>query len=137
MTETRIAKLPLGTGWLGVVALPQRTGKNESDLMAAVVCWRHRPISNTDGSSRDVEGRWPVVAVAALRLLRNGGRVLALGVRGRGRSVMALLRLMVDAGADAVLGLQRLPPVRPCIAEALTQQHWATTGAPRQMSRHG
>ena len=47
---------------------------------------------------------------------------------GCGRSGMAALRLMVEAGEDADEALERLRAVRPCAVETDAQLRWARAG---------
>ena len=66
------------------------------------------------------------------RALDGGGRVLAHCYGGCGRSGMALLRLMVEAGEDVDTALARLRSVRPCAVETTAQQAWAALGSSRK-----
>lgn len=66
---------------------------------------------------------WDAVEADALVVLRKGGRVLIHCKGGCGRSGMAVLRLMEQAGERD--GLQRLRAVRPCAVETEAQLDWA------------
>lgn len=67
---------------------------------------------------------WSGVEADALQILCQGGRILVHCKGGCGRSGMAVLRLMLQAGeADA---LARLRAVRPCAVETDEQLDWAT-----------
>ena len=76
-----------------------------------------------------MEAAWPEVSALAAGILSSGGGVLAHCYGGCGRSGMAVLRLMVEAGEDAQAALIRLRAVRPCAVETEAQLAWAT--APR------
>jgi len=57
--------------------------------------------------------------------LQTGGSVLVHCKGGCGRSGMAALRLMVEAGEDPHLAFARLRDVRPCAVETEAQLAWA------------
>ena len=46
-------------------------------------------------------------------------------IGGCGRSGMAVLRLMIEAGEDAETALARLRTIRPCAIETDAQMAWA------------
>lgn len=96
-----------------------------SDLETAGVVWRHLPIPDFGAPPQDVAAAWPEVSAEAHGILEGGGRVLAHCFGGCGRSGMALMRLMVEAGEDADPALVRLRDVRPCAVEMPAQQAWA------------
>ncbi|MXQ08457.1 protein phosphatase [Alphaproteobacteria bacterium GH1-50] len=95
------------------------------DLAAADLQWRHLPIPDFGAPPPEVQKRWPEVSAEAHEILAAGGRVLAHCYGGCGRSGMALMRLMVEAGEDADPALARLRDVRPCAVEMPDQQAWA------------
>ena len=99
-----------------------------ADLEAAGVIWHHLPIPDMGAPPPETEARWPDASAAAHDLLKRGGRVLAHCYGGCGRSGMALVRLMVEAGEEAEAALQRLRRVRPCAVETPEQLDWAARG---------
>jgi hypothetical protein len=96
-----------------------------ADLEASGVAWRHLPIPDYGAPPPKTDVLWPEVSGEAHALLADGGRVLAHCYGGCGRSGMALLRLMVEAGDDADPALARLRDVRPCAVETGAQMAWA------------
>ena len=100
-----------------------------SDLEAAGVAWSHLPIPDMGAPPPDTQALWPEASSAALTFLKAEGRVLAHCYGGCGRSGMALMRLMVEAGEDAETALARLRLVRPCAVETRAQMDWAAEGA--------
>ncbi|WP_420395951.1 protein phosphatase [Nioella sp.] len=94
------------------------------DLMQAGVRWVHLPVEDFGIPSDEVEAIWPDLGP----VLARGGRVLAHCYGGCGRSGMALLRLMVEAGEDGPDALRRLRRVRPCAVETDAQRVWAFAG---------
>jgi len=106
-----------------------RSGAEEfgQDLKAAAVVWRHLPIVDFGAPSAETSALWPVASKQAHAILKAGGRVFAHCYGGCGRSGMALMRLMVEAGEDADPALARLRDVRPCAVETEAQKAWAAT----------
>lgn len=96
-----------------------------ADLEAAGVQWHHLPIADFGAPEDETNSRWPGVSELAHSELQKGGKVLAHCYGGCGRSGMALMRLMVEAGEDADPALARLRDVRPCAVEAEEQRAWA------------
>ncbi|MEQ9014723.1 MAG: protein phosphatase [Roseovarius confluentis] len=95
------------------------------DLAAAGVNWHHLPIPDFGAPPPETAALWPETSAAAHEVLAIGGRVLAHCYGGCGRSGMALMRLMVEAGEDAEHALARLRDARPCAVEAEEQRAWA------------
>ena len=95
------------------------------DLAEAGIAWRHLPIADFGAPPEEVAAAWPDVSREAHGILDGGGKVLAHCFGGCGRSGMALMRLMVEAGEDAEKALARLREVRPCAVEMPGQQAWA------------
>lgn len=95
------------------------------DLVSAGVEWRHLPIPDFGAPPPETAAQWPGASQAAHDVLSAGGRVLAHCFGGCGRSGMALMRLMVEAGEDADHALARLRGVRPCAVEREAQRAWA------------
>ena len=102
------------------------------ELEAAGVLWRHLPVTDLGAPSPETRALWPEASEVAHRTLDGGGRVLAHCFGGCGRSGMALLRLMVEAGEDVNAALARLRSVRPCAVETAAQQAWAALGSDRE-----
>ena len=96
-----------------------------ADLAAAGVDWRHLPIPDFGAPPPETDALWPVVSIAAHEHLTGGGRVFAHCYGGCGRSGMALLRLLIEAGEDVDPALERLRNVRPCAVETDAQRAWA------------
>lgn len=97
-----------------------------TDLNAAGVLWRHLPIADFGAPEDETNALWPEVSKLAHAELDKGGKVLAHCYGGCGRSGMALMRLMVEAGEDADPALERLRDVRACAVEAEEQRAWAS-----------
>lgn len=97
-----------------------------ADLAAAGIKWRHLPIADFGAPEETTNALWPEVSDLAHAELDKGGKVLAHCYGGCGRSGMALMRLMVEAGEDSDPALARLRDVRPCAVEAAEQRAWAS-----------
>jgi hypothetical protein len=95
------------------------------DLAALGVKWRHLPIIDLAAPPEDTAAMWIDVSVAAHKILDGGGKVLAHCFGGCGRSGMAVLRLLIEAGEDADPALARLRDARPCAVETEGQRAWA------------
>jgi len=95
-------------------------------LQARGVGWRHLPIEDFGAPRGETLALWPEAATAAREVLAGGGRVLAHCHGGCGRSGMAVLRLMIDAGEAPEAALLRLRAARPCAVETEAQMAWAT-----------
>jgi hypothetical protein len=104
-------------------------------LTEAGIAWRHLPVSDFRAPCASVAAHWPGVSADARQVLAAGGRVLVHCYGGCGRSGMALVRLMVEAGEAPDAALARLRAVRPCAVETAAQFGWAGSGAlhPEQM----
>lgn len=100
-------------------------GEFGRDLQTTGVRWRHLPIKDFGAPPPEIVALWPDISAEAHGILEDGGRVLAHCFGGCGRSGMALMRLMVEAGEDAGPALERLRDVRPCAVEMPAQQAWA------------
>lgn len=115
LTMTTEAELEAG----GAERLP-------GDLSVAGVLWRHLPVGDFGTPSASVAALWAQVSAEAQAVLARGGGVLAHCYGGCGRSGMALLRLMVEAGESPSAALERLRRARPCAVETPGQLAWAT-----------
>ena len=113
LTMTTLAEMaPVGAGRLG------------QDLRNAGVEWHHLPVPDFGVPPEQVQAGWPDLR----DVMAGGGRVLAHCFGGCGRSGMALLRLMVEAGEPGSDALARLRAVRPCAVETDAQRDWAFAG---------
>jgi hypothetical protein len=99
------------------------------DLAHADLRWWHIPVADFGADSPALREIWPKAAQVALAALGTGGRVLIHCQGGCGRSGMAVLRLMVEAGEPGVAALGRLRAVRPCAVETEAQRGWALGAA--------
>ena len=95
------------------------------DLGRAGIGWLHLPVADFAVPDAAAMALWPDVAGQVFAVLQGGGRVLVHCMGGCGRSGMAVLRLMVEAGEDPVSALARLRAVRPCAVETDAQYQWA------------
>jgi protein-tyrosine phosphatase len=104
-----------------------RTGASGlgGDLAAAGIGWVHLPVTDFGAPDDAIAANWSAVSDRAHAILSDGGKVLAHCFGGCGRSGMALLRLMVEAGEDADPALARLRDARPCAVETEGQRAWA------------
>jgi protein-tyrosine phosphatase len=118
---------------VSLTCLPEMAATGAADLGRDVVGlgarWVHVP--TPDYGVPDVAGNaiWRKAAPMVLSALRGGGRVLIHCRGGCGRSGMAALRLMVEAGEPGEAALARLRGVRPCAVETDAQMRWALQGA--------
>ncbi len=101
-----------------------RLGQDMQDRGAR---WMHLPVPDFSVPGPEVNALWPDVSRFARHALQGGGRVLIHCMGGCGRSGMAALRLMVDAGEKPAVALEHLRRVRPCAVETEAQLKWATT----------
>lgn len=97
------------------------------DLQDRGTRWFHLPIEDFGAPTPEVAEAWHVAAKPALDAVQGGGRVLIHCNGGCGRSGMAVLRLMVEAGEAPDAALARLRTVRPCAVETNAQLAWATS----------
>ena len=98
------------------------------DLRNAGVNWAHLPVSDFGAPPDKTSALWPANAALAHGIIAGGGRVLAHCHGGCGRSGMALLRLMVEAGENPEVALTRLRKARACAVETDAQFAWAAAG---------
>ena len=97
------------------------------DLAAVGTLWRHLPIVDFGAPDSHVAAKWGEVSALGAGVLGQGGRILIHCFGGCGRSGMAALRLMVEAGEAPDVALERLRKARPCAVETDGQRTWATT----------
>ena len=100
-------------------------GDFATDLAAAGIQWRHLPIKDFGAPEDSTDQLWPEASRTAHDVLADSGKVLVHCFGGCGRSGMAVMRLMVEAGEDADPALERLRDVRPCAVEVEEQRTWA------------
>ena len=98
------------------------------DIPESGARWLHMPIKDYGTPDEAFMKTWADTSAAVLSALNGRGRVLIHCKGGCGRSGMLALRLMVEAGEDAVDALLRLRKVRPCAIETDAQLRWAVTG---------
>ena len=98
------------------------------DLDAAGIGWLHLPITDFGAPDAATAALWPKASAKARAVLASGGKVLIHCMGGCGRSGMAALRLMVEAGEEPSAALKRLRVVRPCAVEMPEQFEWASAG---------
>ena len=98
------------------------------DIPESGARWLHMPIVDYGTPDERFMEKWPDASAATLSALKGGGRVLIHCKGGCGRSGMLALRLMVEAGEEAVDALMRLRKIRPCAIETDAQLRWAVTG---------
>ena len=96
------------------------------DLAAHGIKWRHLPVWDFGADSPALREGWPRASAEAHRILHHGGKVLVHCMGGCGRSCMAVLRLMIEAGEVSDHALVRLRDVRPCAVETDDQRKWAS-----------
>ncbi|MCW1954960.1 protein-tyrosine phosphatase family protein [uncultured Lentibacter sp.] len=87
--------------------------------------WAHLPVADYGIPTLDALARWAGVSQMARAALNGGGRVIVHCKGGCGRSGMAALRLMIEAGEAPEAALKRLRAVRPCAVETAEQLAWA------------
>ncbi len=97
-----------------------------ADLLAVGIAWRHLPIVDLGAPDGQIVAQWGDVARMGVDALARGGKILVHCFAGCGRSGMAALRLMVDAGQDPQLALHTLRVARSCAVETDAQMVWAT-----------
>lgn len=112
----------------GAEELQGAAGALGDDLARAGIVWRHLPVADFAAQSVALMLDWPRVSAEAREVLAAGGRVLVHCRGGCGRSGMAVLRLMVEAGEAPEAALARLRAVRPCAVETAAQYDWAARG---------
>lgn len=100
----------------------------EADLLIAGVQWLHLPVPDLGAPPAETDALWKASASSAHSILAGGGRVLAHCFGGCGRSGMAILRLMVEAGEQPESALTRLRHARACAVETDDQFLWAAEG---------
>jgi hypothetical protein len=98
------------------------------DIQGMGARWAHLPVPDFGVPDRAEAKLWPDVSTAARAALSGGGRVLVHCKGGCGRSGMAVLRLMIEAGEEPQSALARLRKVRPCAVETEAQMQWALAG---------
>ncbi len=100
-------------------------GSLPDDLARAGIVWRNLPVTDFGVPDARTDRLWPEAGALARGVLAAGGRVLVHCMGGCGRSGMAALRLMVEAGETPDAALNRLRASRPCAVETDEQFKWA------------
>ncbi|WP_317055944.1 protein phosphatase [Roseovarius rhodophyticola] len=98
------------------------------DIQDSGTRWIHFPVEDLSIPAPEQIEDWHVASKTALSALQGGGRVLIHCFGGCGRSGMAALRLMIEAGDAAEDALNRLRAVRSCAVETDEQMAWALEG---------
>ena len=101
-------------------------GQLGADLGAHGIGWVHLPIRDFGAPTGVTLTAWPEASRRARSVLDQGGRVLVNCFGGCGRSGMAVVRVLVEAGEAPAAAVDRLRAVRPCAIETEAQLHWAT-----------
>ena len=99
-----------------------------ADLQDMGTRWMHVPVPDMGVPGPEAEEAWHMASNAALSALQGKGRVLIHCMGGCGRSGMAALRLMIEAGEAPGAALERLRAVRSCAVETPEQLDWANLG---------
>lgn len=102
-----------------------------TDIQTLGSRWAHLPVNDFGIPSAETVARWSDVSKSARAALAGGGRVIIHCKGGCGRSGMAALRLMIEAGEAPDAALKRLRAVRPCAVETAQQLSWATETSQR------
>ncbi len=97
-----------------------------ADIQSMASRWLHLPVMDFATPAPDVLFKWPKASHTARKALVGGGRVLVHCKGGCGRSGMAVLRLMIEAGEQPHSALKRLRAVQPYAVETEEQLAWAT-----------
>ena len=97
-----------------------------TDIQALGSRWAHLPVDDYGTPTPETIAKWPEASQRARAALAGGGRVIVHCKGGCGRSGMAALRLMIEAGEAPDAALKRLRAVRPCAVETAQQLSWAT-----------
>ena len=100
-----------------------------ADLANSGTEWAHLPVRNFGTPTRETSMMWESVSKRAHRFFATQGRVLVHCFQGCGRSGMAALRLMVEAGEAPEPALVRLRKARACAVETDAQFRWSASGA--------
>ena len=99
------------------------------DLVQAGIKWLHCPTTDFGTPLPADMPLWNAISQVSHRMLHEKGRILVHCYGGCGRSGMALLRLMCEAGTPVDAALARLRASRPCAVETDAQKRWAVQGA--------
>lgn len=117
---------------VSMVTLPELAAQGAGTLPGDVQDMGTRyiqvPVPDMETPGPEGEEAWHVASNAALSALQGGGRVLIHCMGGCGRSGMAVLRLMIEAGEAPEAALARLRAIRPCAVETEAQLDWARQG---------
>ncbi len=117
---------------VSMVTLPELAAQGAGDLGNDVqdmgTRWLHVPVPDMDTPGPEGEEAWHMASNAALSALQGRGRVLIHCMAGCGRSGMAALRLMIEAGEAPEAAFARLRAIRPCAVETAAQLEWARQG---------
>jgi protein-tyrosine phosphatase len=98
------------------------------DIQDSGARWIHFAVPDLDIPTPEQTEDWELARKTALAALQGGGRVLIHCMGGCGRSGMAALRLMIEAGEEPDTALARLRTIRPCAVETEDQMTRARRG---------
>lgn len=98
------------------------------DVRESGARWLHLPIIDFSAPDDAFLVTWAQTSQTIQTILQGQGRILIHCMGGCGRSGMLALRVMIEAGEDAVEALLRLRQLRPCAVETDAQLRWAVTG---------
>lgn len=118
---------------ISMVTQPELAGHGAGNLAGDVqdmgTRWAHVSVTDMDIPGPEATEAWHAASYAALAALQGRGRVLVHCMGGCGRSGMAALRLMIEAGEAPEAALARLRAIRPCAVETAEQHAWALRAA--------
>jgi len=100
-------------------SLPQRFSNAQYD-------WLHLPVVDFNVPGAQGNQVWRPALTRMKAVLDQNGKVLLHCRGGRGRSGMALLKLLILQGEDAKVALARIRKIRAGAVETDAQFHWAT-----------
>ncbi|MBE0452891.1 dual specificity protein phosphatase family protein [Roseovarius autotrophicus] len=115
----------------GAEMVASGAGDLAAQVQAAGTRWIGLPVADYGVPRADQATDWVQASAAARAALGGGGRVLVHCRGGCGRSGMAVLRLMIEAGEVPERALARLRALRPCAVETGAQMAWALRGRVR------
>lgn len=101
-----------------------------SEIQGLAARWFHLPVQDFSTPAGTSLAQWAVMSRQVRAALNGGGRAIVHCRAGCGRSGMAALRLMVEAGEERFEALNRLRALRHCAVETKAQLQWAFAGEP-------
>ncbi len=98
--------------------------------------WHHLPIVDVNPPGEVFHGLWPSSGVAALRRLREGGKVLVHCRGGLGRAGTVAGALLIELGETPERALQKVRAARPGAIETRGQERYLAAYVP-MLEREG